>query len=284
MRKSQFVTFFLSMFPGLGHLYLGLPYRGMAFMAAFFGWMFFLFGLGGLVGINGAEALFFLAPLPVIWFYNVFDAMNLNQRINEGEQIRNHSPLQGLAESVTSGKKDAMWALLFGIVPGAGQMYLGWQSRGLQIMLMFFLCMSLVDWLHLSIFMFLLPVIWFYSFFDTMQLASGNADCPPGGSGLLEWVAQKQRWVGLGLIALGCVVLFDRVIAPFLDARMIEIVRTGVVAALFIGGGIRLAMGQPARPPRVPADPPDPPDQPGPGMVASNDDGPGGAQSCGNGE
>jgi len=289
VRKSGFVTFVLSIVPGLGHVYLGLPYKGMGLMAIFFGWIFCLFVLTSVGRMHGGEALLFLAPIPVIWFYSMFDALILNQRINEGEKLQKHPPLQGLIDSIASGKKDTVWALLFGIVPGAGQMYLGWQDRGLHLMLLFFLCVSLVDWLRLNLFLFMLPVIWFYSFFDTMQLASRNADCPPPGSSLLGWVAQRQRWVGIGLISLGCVVLFDRIVAPLLHFRIVVMMRTAIVAALLIGGGIRLAMGRPVKPSQEQAGSPD---QPGLDAVIfnedrnedKNEDKSGGAQSCGNGE
>lgn len=48
--------------------------------------------------------------------------------------------------------------------PGAGHMYLGLQRRGLQLMAAFLLSIYLLDLLRLSAFLFLVPIIWFYSF------------------------------------------------------------------------------------------------------------------------
>lgn len=43
-------------------------------------------------------------------------------------------------------------------------MYLGLQRRGLQLMAAFLLSIYLLDLLRLSAFLFLVPIIWFYSF------------------------------------------------------------------------------------------------------------------------
>ncbi|QKG83484.1 hypothetical protein GXN76_02695 [Kroppenstedtia pulmonis] len=75
MKKSKSATFFLSFIPGLGHFYLGLMNRGLQLMLLFFG-SFYLF-----------HFLDFIPYLiPVIWFYGIFDALELhNQGVREGE-------------------------------------------------------------------------------------------------------------------------------------------------------------------------------------------------------
>lgn len=71
--KNIVITFVLSALPGLGHMYLGLNKRGLQFMAAFFGCIFMITQM----------PLLFSFVLPIIWFYSLFDALQLNTTINE---------------------------------------------------------------------------------------------------------------------------------------------------------------------------------------------------------
>ena len=70
-RRSPGVTVILSCFPGLGHLYLGLYQRGMAFFIAFATsiWLADHSDLGILI--------------PFIWFFNVIDAYRQAVLINQ---------------------------------------------------------------------------------------------------------------------------------------------------------------------------------------------------------
>ena len=56
------------------------------------------------------------------------------------------------------------------MLPGAGEMYLGFMKRGASLMALFFFIMFSSTWLQLGPLMFIAPVIWFYSFFDTLNL------------------------------------------------------------------------------------------------------------------
>ncbi len=66
-KPSKFVTFILSFIPGVGHLYLGAMSRGLQFMLLFFGALF----LTDFLGFSS----YFYFWLPIIWFYNLFDAL-----------------------------------------------------------------------------------------------------------------------------------------------------------------------------------------------------------------
>lgn len=63
--KSRVGTIFLSFIPGAGHMYLGLLQRGLLFMATFAICVYFV----------ADSAPFFIVLLPVIWFYQFFDAL-----------------------------------------------------------------------------------------------------------------------------------------------------------------------------------------------------------------
>lgn len=117
----------------------------------------------------------------------------------------------------------------FAFVPGAGQMYLGMMKKGLVIHECFLggncQLQSCSIWSSLRI----LPIIWFYAFFDTFNSARYHADqrlqmdykfwedMKHGG-----WVPKMgekfsnktPKFLGLGCILLGLYSLYETVIAP----------------------------------------------------------------------
>ncbi len=69
-------------------------------------------------------------------------------------------------------KKRGFWLFVFSLIPGAGEMYLGFFKQGLSIMAILFAFIAGATWLNLGPIMFFLPVLWFYSFFHVHNLAS----------------------------------------------------------------------------------------------------------------
>lgn len=67
-------------------------------------------------------------------------------------------------------KKNVFFTFCCSLVPGAGEMYMGFMKRGVSIMGIFFLGIFLSSWLYLEELLFVLPIIWFFSFFDTHNL------------------------------------------------------------------------------------------------------------------
>jgi len=65
--------------------------------------------------------------------------------------------------------KNKLLTFLCACVPGAGQMYHGLLKRGLSLMVLFWGVIFLAATTYLTVILFLLPVIWFYSFFDTVN-------------------------------------------------------------------------------------------------------------------
>ena len=68
-------------------------------------------------------------------------------------------------------KGNGFWRFCFSLLPGAGEMYMGFMKQGAMLMTLFFGCWALSGWLNLNIFGFVLPVIWFYGFFHVHNLA-----------------------------------------------------------------------------------------------------------------
>lgn len=76
-RKSPALAGFLSMFPGLGHLYLGLYPRAFAVGGAFV--------LGIMMTSHGSHGEFGGIVVAFIWFFGVIDAVRQARAINRGE-------------------------------------------------------------------------------------------------------------------------------------------------------------------------------------------------------
>ncbi|GAB6930017.1 hypothetical protein JCM10914A_40000 [Paenibacillus sp. JCM 10914] len=251
--QERFYTILLSFIPGLGHFQLGLMQRGLSFLIAFFGLGTILLFLTGLT--NESVFLLFLGLLPIIWLYCMFDVVQLVHRKQAGELLLDRTLFDELESGRESGRRSKVFATLLSAFPGAGQMYLGLQKRGLQLMVLFLGSIYVLDVLKLSLFLFLIPLIWFYAFFDGLQQVSRYGREPLRDVPIIEGLSYQQRWLGLGLIVLGIYFVFTSVIMPYIDTMfpdihlnyLISYLKTVVVAVLLIGGGIQLMRGSKKR-------------------------------------
>lgn len=66
-------------------------------------------------------------------------------------------------------KKGKFLTFIFSLLPGAGHMYMGFMKSGLSLMSIFFFLVFLSSWLDIGPILYILPLVWFYSFFDCMQ-------------------------------------------------------------------------------------------------------------------
>lgn len=246
--SERFRLILLSFIPGLGHFQLGLLYRGTTLLIGFFGLAVMIIFITLLSHIGGF--IVFLGILPIIWLLSLFDVMSLLNRKQEGETLQDRSILEDLEAHRESGKKSRMASMLLSVLPGAGHLYLGLQKRGVQLMAGFLFSIYLMDVLHLSFFLFLVPIIWFVGFFDTQQLLSKieDGETPPDEPIVQGWM-NHQRWLGIGLVGIGTFYLLDQ---AFLDVvkklwpqpisvyRIQHYMQTGIVSAVLILIGIRL--------------------------------------------
>lgn len=69
-------------------------------------------------------------------------------------------------------KRNGFWRFMFSLLPGAGEMYMGFMKMGLSLMSMFFVIVAVASFLDLGPLMFVAAVAWFYSFFHVHNLAS----------------------------------------------------------------------------------------------------------------
>lgn len=248
--SSTASTVALSIVPGLGHMHLGLTHRGLTFLIGFFGVIIMIIFVSALTGEGGFLA--FLGVLPVIWLYSMFDAMQLLQRKNRGEELSDRTIFEDFEEQRLQGTKSKKLAMFLALLPGAGHMYLGLQRRGLQFMAVFLFSIYVLDVLYLSIFLYFIPILWFYSFFDALQQVSRYDSGEIRDVPLVEWLINHQKWVGIGLLALGLFYMFDQLALPllqklwpkmsyqFIDSRLFQ---TSIVSVVLIVGGIKLLLG-----------------------------------------
>ncbi|MGE6753998.1 hypothetical protein ACQKFO_11145 [Rossellomorea sp. NPDC071047] len=252
LSTERFYTIILSIIPGLGHFQLGLMNRGVTFLATFLGVAAMILFVTGMTGRG--EFMVFLIVLPVIWVYNFFDTMQLLNKKQAGEVLTDRSVLEDLEAQHEGGRKSKAFATFLSMFPGAGHLYLGYQRRGIQLMAVFLFSIYILDVLRLGIFLFLVPIIWFYSFFDGLQRASKHGKEPLEDTPIVSYLINQQKWVGIGLMVLGVYYMATNILMPlslpFLETYGIDLyhvmysyIQPGIVCLLLIGGGIKLVAG-----------------------------------------
>ncbi len=246
-KKSKFIAFILSFIPGLSHAYVGARERALIFFSLFLGT---ICAVTGLCFLAGSDDFFIvlLFVLPLIWFIAMLDAMFLTDRRQGSEESgqngerENGNDFSSIAKSNDNRK---LLTIAFSFIPGAGHMYLGLQQQGLQFMSLFAFTAFLMGWLNMSLFLFALPVIWFYSLFDAYHRIEEDRKTDwDKGLPIFGFLRTHPQWVGWGMIALGCLIVLERIVSPFISYQLRNIFQTGLVAAVLIFFGIKLLRGE----------------------------------------
>ena len=111
-RKSAGLAGFLSMFPGLGHLYLGLYQRAFAFAGAFV----FLIAITS----HGRRGEFFGPLIFFVWVFAIIDAVRQAKAINRGQVAE-----AGFAPAVQLKRSPGTAGLTWGVIlVGLGALWL----------------------------------------------------------------------------------------------------------------------------------------------------------------
>ena len=112
-RKSTGLAGFLSMFPGLGHLYLGLYQRAFAFAGAFC--ILIVFNTHGRVAVLSGPATFFL------WVFAIIDAVRQAKAINSGRLAEGGWAPEEQIRRASHGTAGLTWGV---ILIGLGSLWL----------------------------------------------------------------------------------------------------------------------------------------------------------------
>lgn len=165
-------------------------------------------------------------------------------------------------------KKNRFWAFVFSLVPGAGEMYMGFMKQGVSLMSMFLACIMISAWMRADILILIDIVIWCYSFFhvhnlrflpeEQFQAVEDKILVPFNGENLnidFKISNQKVRTVGaVFLILLGASILWNYVmdiVSYYLPEAFWDIyyrvcynLPEAVIAVLIIWIGLRLIKGK----------------------------------------
>ncbi len=110
-RKSPGLAGFLSMFPGVGHLYLGLYQRAFAFAGAFV----------VCIGLAGHRGEFFGPLIGFVWFFAIIDAVRQAKAINQGYALESGLASQEQLRKAAEGTGALTWGV---ILVGLGGLWL----------------------------------------------------------------------------------------------------------------------------------------------------------------
>src|SRR5512141_274148 len=112
-RKSPGLAGFLSMFPGLGHLYLGLYQRAFAFAGAFCVLIFFN-SHGRMAVLSGPATAF-------LWFFAIIDAVRQAKAINRGYVSESGFAAETQIRKAAEGTGSLTWGV---ILVGLGTLWI----------------------------------------------------------------------------------------------------------------------------------------------------------------
>lgn len=232
--KSKFIAFILSGVPGLAHLYIGLKERAIIFSMMFCGILFGSIGLSVLTH-RGDPMIISALGYPILWLVALIDMFSAWKNL-EKRELYNEETFNDTKFDEKFNKKTVAMAL--SVVPGAGHMFLGYQKKGLLLMGIFFFSVFFMGWLGISLFLFTLPLIWFYSFFDTMHIVDGNNEVVEDKEFILPSI--KPEWIGYGLIGIGVFIILERILLPLIDYQIRRYIQTSIVSLIFIVVGLRM--------------------------------------------
>lgn len=251
--KSKFLTFVLSFLPGLGHIYLGFSTRGGIFMIAELVAIGIVILLGNTGLFEGNTMAIPIFLIPIVWIASLVDSMSLADKLNDIARCNDDGKRDVLFEQLEKQNKKTI-AMVLSIIPGAGHMFLGLQRQGLQLMTIFFFSFFITDWLSLSIFLPIIPIIWFFGFFDAMNKAAGNDSGDDGDVMFVKYfrtgkplIKNTSKYLAYALIAIGCLLLADKIILPelqrYISFNFREYFKVILLSLLFIAGGVKLLIG-----------------------------------------
>ena len=233
--KSKFIAFIFSAIPGLAHFYIGLKERALIFF------IFLVVGVTGGVGLavltyQEIFLVFTIIGYLILWLIALIDVFSAWKSI-EIKQLYNTEAYKDISDKKLNKKSIS---LVLSVIPGAGHMYLGYQKKGLVLMGTFFFSIFFMGWLGISMLLFLLPLIWFYSFFDAMHIADGSQEEMKNQA--LDFPEVKHEWIGFALVGIGVIILLERILYPLINYEIRRYIQTSIVSLIFISIGIYMLM------------------------------------------
>jgi TM2 domain-containing membrane protein YozV len=144
-------------------------------------------------------------------------------------------------------------ATFFSLVPGAGHMYLGLTRQGIQLMVLFFSTFFIAASFDLQFLAVFLPVIWFYSIFDTRTKSLSEDPLPNTNLPIFSDVNSMddifknkpaEKYIAYILILMGVLSLINNIALPILrdyfDYQIIMYAKSLIISFIFIVIGFTL--------------------------------------------
>lgn len=178
-------------------------------------------------------------------------------------------------------KKNKLLTFIFSLIPGAGEMYMGFMRTGISLMTMFMLGFFLPAFLRIEELMLFDVIVWFYGFFHANHLRSLSDEEFAQVEdrlmfGLENWVVEKpwkkiivgekvQKWIAAALIFTGVILLWNVVLdilSGFLPDSFFywlwnwsSYIPRILIAVAIIYAGIRMIKGRKEQLERLPIEP-----------------------------
>lgn len=125
-------------------------------------------------------------------------------------------------------RKSKFFTFILAMLPGAGQMYQGFMKRGVSLMITFFSVIAFAVLTNLGELCAVLPVIWFFAFFDCMNKSSYTIeelsviedkmifDFKFSEEYMGKYTQQRNIFAGWVIILLGVLILYNSIIRSYL--------------------------------------------------------------------
>jgi|GEM_PF-3904463 len=205
---------FMSIVPGLAHLYMLFTRRGLSIMVSFLALLVLPFVINSWMHMSGIVALVLFSP--ILWIYSMFDARRIIKAKQNDIVVADTYIFDMLLSNLVADKKSDT-ALIFSLIPGFGHFILGYAKQGLQLVLITVATMVLINDFHMPYFRYFTILIWAYSFFDTLYILRNQQSKQQPNETLLAAFQGYKRWIGLGLLVIGVYYIFNLFAVNFLD-------------------------------------------------------------------
>lgn len=159
-------------------------------------------------------------------------------------------------------KKNGFLTFCFSLVPGAGEMYMGFMKQGVSIMTVFWLLIFFATFFNMDPVLFILPILWCYSFFNVHNIRGMSDEefyaLEDDYAFHLDKLIPMEKWnkkqstiLAAVLIILGICMLWDNVMYYLhwlIPSELYWSVMDGIpqifVGVLLIIGGVYLIKGK----------------------------------------
>lgn len=163
-------------------------------------------------------------------------------------------------------KRNKALTILFSLIPGGGHMFMGFMKLGVSFMSLFFLLIFFSSWLNIGPLLYALPVLWFYSFFSSINMAWADerqfSEFEDGYCFSSDNFSQVNRrlsgrgglYFGILLLFFGIYLILSKVVQNLYSSLRVDIADTltnivYVFPQIFLGAviviiGVRLIIGK----------------------------------------